>query len=295
MYHKKTSFLVVGGDLRQIHMARKLQSEGFRVTVACSSKEILDDCFIECVTLTEKNTAAVDCIILPVPLSNDGKTLHTPLYDEVIILEDLIRMIPENTRVFGGLISDPIKELFHNAKIDLTDYLQREELALMNAIPTAEGAIEIALREMPITLFGCHVLVTGFGRIAKVLLKQLSALGAHVTICARKCEDLTLSKIMGATPVHLSDLSETLCGYDLIINTVPAMIFTRENLSKIKPGTLVIDLASKPGGIDFEAAKQLSVQVIWALSLPGKVAPVTAGEYISSTILNILEERGCRL
>ena len=139
------------------------------------------------------------------------------------------------------------------------------------------------------------MLVTGFGRIAKVLLKQLSALGAHVTISARKCEDLALSKIMGATPVHLSDLSETLCGYDLIINTVPAPIFTRENLSKVKPGTLMIDLASKPGGIDFEAAKQLSVHAIWALSLPGKVAPVTAGEYISNTILNILEERGCQL
>ena len=43
-------------------------------------------------------------------------------------------------------------------------------------------------------------------------------------------------------------------------------------------------------GVDFDAAKDAGVRVIWALSLPGKIAPITAGKIIKDTILNILNE-----
>ncbi len=91
---------------------------------------------------------------------------------------------------------------------------------------------------------------------------------------------------------HTGQLEGWLCGYDLVINTVPARILGEEALADLRPGCLVIDLASKPGGVDFEAAARLGVKVIWALSLPGKVAPITAGQSIKSTIYNILHELG---
>lgn len=70
-----------------------------------------------------------------------------------------------------------------------------------------------------------------------------------------------------------------------------ARVLDRARLADLDEGTLVIDLASKPGGVDFEGAAQLGVKVIWALSLPGKVAPVTSGKIIRDTIYHILGER----
>ena len=77
-----------------------------------------------------------------------------------------------------------------------------------------------------------------------------------------------------------------------MVNTVPHRVLGVEELADLKEGCLVIDLASKPGGVDLEAARQLGVRVIWALSLPGKVAPVTAGAAIRNTVYNLMRELG---
>ena len=85
-------------------------------------------------------------------------------------------------------------------------------------------------------------------------------------------------------------LSDWLCSYDLVFNTVPTPVLGVEELAALKEGALVIDLASRPGGVNLDAAAALGVRVIWALSLPGKVAPVTSGRYIKDTVYHILEE-----
>lgn len=162
----------------------------------------------------------------------------------------------------------------------------------INSVPTSEGAIQIAMEELSTTIFGIKVLITGFGRIAKVMVKALTGLGADVSITARKYSDLAWAKIYGCKAVHISELTEHICEYDLVYNTVPAVILDEKKLSKLKDNCLLIDLASKPGGVDFETARKLGIKTIWALSLPGKVAPVTSGEIIADTICNILSERG---
>ena len=129
-------------------------------------------------------------------------------------------------------------------------------------MPTAEGAIQLAMEELPITLHGARVLVIGYGRLGRVLADRLAGLKGW------------------------------LCGYDLVVNTVPVRVLREAELADLKPGCLVIDLASKPGGVDFDAAARLGVKAFWALSLPGKVAPVTAGKSIKTTIYNILTELG---
>ena len=148
------------------------------------------------------------------------------------------------------------------------------------------------MEELPITLHGARVLVIGAGRLGKVLCQQLKGLGAGVNLAARKFSDLAWAQVWGCGAERSDQLSGWLCSYDLIINTVPVPILGREELSDLKPGCLVIDLASKPGGVDFSAASDLGVKVIWALSLPGKTAPVTAGLAIKAAIYNILTELG---
>ena len=161
-----------------------------------------------------------------------------------------------------------------------------------NALPTAEGAIQIAMEELPITLHDARVLVIGFGRLGQALAPRRRALGARVWVAARRYAQRAAAESMGLGSEGIHRLPDWLCGYDLVLNTVPAPVLGARELNALKERALVIDLASKPGGVDFSAAAELGVKAIWALSLPGKVAPVTAGLAIKSTIYNILTESG---
>ena len=159
-------------------------------------------------------------------------------------------------------------------------------------MPTAEGAIQLAMEELPITLHGARVLVIGYGRLGRVLADRLAGLKARVSVAARRYADLAWAENCGYGVEHTGQLAGWLCGYDLVVNTVPVRVLREAELADLKPGCLVIDLASKPGGVDFDAAARLGVKAFWALSLPGKVAPVTAGKSIKTTIYNILTELG---
>ena len=92
----------------------------------------------------------------------------------------------------------------------------------------------------------------------------------------------------------ITALAENISGYTIIINTVPAMILDEKLLGVMDKNSLVIDLASRPGGVDHETAAKLNRRVVWALGLPAKAAPMTAGEIIARTVTDILNERGTK-
>ena len=132
--------------------------------------------------------------------------------------------------------------------------------------------------------------MTGYGRIGKILSKMLCGLGAHVSVEARKYADLAMIEGHGCEAMSLKELGHHVHEFDIIFNTVPAVLFDAELLKKVRKNTLIIDLASRPGGVDFEAAAKMGIKVIWALSLPGKVAPITSGAIIKDTIINVIRE-----
>lgn len=148
------------------------------------------------------------------------------------------------------------------------------------------------MEEMPITLHNSKCLILGFGRIGKILSKMLFGIGAKVTVEARKYSDLAYIKSFGYEGIFLSKLTDIIKNFDLIINTIPCTVLNDEMLGRVNKDCLIIDLASKPGGLDIEKAKKQGIKAIWALSLPGKVAPITAGEIIKETIYNILSDLG---
>ena len=192
----------------------------------------------------------------------------------------------------GGRVDPVTAALAAERGLTLRDYFAREELAVANAVPTAEGAVQIAMEQLPITIHGARVLVVGFGRVGRALAQRLAALGAKVTVAARRYESLAWAQASGYGAEQTGQLAGWLCGYDLVVNTVPALVLGEAELADLKPDCLVLDLASKPGGVDLEAAGRLGRTVIWALSLPGKVAPVTAGAAIKNTIYHMLHELG---
>ena len=161
---------------------------------------------------------------------------------------------------------------------------------MLNTIATAEGAIEIAIRETPFTLCGAKCLVCGFGNVGKTLSKTLLSLGCDVCCTYRKFKDKAWIEVFGARPIEAENIKNTVKNQDIIFNTVPHKIISADVLENVSSDAVIIDLASKPGGVDFDAAQKLGKKVIWALSIPGKTAPQTAGKAISNTVINILGE-----
>lgn len=280
-------YCVIGSDPRLKRIITKLSNNEHTV-YAVGYKQISSVSeYLKIDTLKnsiEKSTV----VILPLPISKDGVTLNC---DDKISLDDLFKLISPKQHVFGGKADEKVTEIAKKYNVKINDYFLREEMAIENAVPTAEGAVEIAMHETTKTIFHSKCLVTGYGKCAKALSNLLKAMGANVDITARKYSDLSLADISGCGSFHISLLSQNAKNYDVIFNTVPAMIIDEKVLTTLDK-TLIIDIASLPGGVDFETAKQLNVKTIHALSLPGKVAPDTAGDIILKTVLNMLNERG---
>lgn len=232
-----------------------------------------------------------DVIILGLPASADGATVYAPQLLHPILMNDLLSLIDGRRLLLGGKFDEKTRALMDVYGIKYVDYLKREEFEIANAVPTAEGAVQTAMEELPITLNGANVIITGYGRIGKQLARLLGALGSSVTVFARRRTDFALIKSAGFTPAPYSLLPETARRADVLFNTVPARVIGRAALDALRGG-LIIDLASAPYGCDLSEAAEAEVRVIRAGGLPGKVAPVTAGEIIKETIYNIFRETG---
>lgn len=278
---------VIGGDLRIVKLVAMLQKEGYEIKTYALEKatEIQDtktSSIQECVE-------GADVVLGPLPLSSNGQFVNTPFSSEKIQVEDLMGQIGGKTFIAGS-IKQEVYQMAEDKDITILDMVKREELAVLNAISTAEGAIQIAINETPRNLHGNNVLVLGFGRIGKVLSKMLDGIGARVACEARKTTDLAWIKAYGYEPINLIDLKENLNRFDIIINTIPYIVLNKEMLQEVKKDALIIDLASNPGGVDKQAVKELEIKFNWALSLPGKVSPVTSAEFMKETLLNMLKE-----
>lgn len=285
-------FAVLGGDLRQLVTAKEFAADGYEVALF-GFNEYQGD-FGEVTRCDDISSALgnADIIILPLPCSFDGIHLNAPFSKSEVKISRIFEIAGPEALFLGGKICPKIQDYAEKNSIDMIDYFKREELIVSNSIPSAEGAVAIALNELPITLFASHSLVLGFGRLGKILSKTLAALGSDVHVAARRTSDFAWMEAYGYTPHNIYKLTEEVRNADVIFNTVPQIILNEELLHEIPEKTLIVDLASRPGGVDMEAAKKLGIRVVWALSLPGKVAPVSAGHIIKTTVLHILEERG---
>lgn len=274
-------FSVIGGDKRSYYLAKALVKDGYKVVY--TGFENLSD---SCVTLDEALKG--DILIFPVIPFSDGSKILTPFSDKEYDLKNKGSLLAGKT-IFAGKTEMLLKVFPALDKSKVYSYSDREIFSVKNAFPTAEGAIAEAVINSDKTLNGSKILVCGYGRIGKVLSEMLRGIGAEVTVSARKSSDLAWIKLNGHESAVTGEFPE-IGKYDYIFNTVPALVFDKEKLSKMKSDVLFIDLASKPGGVDFKSAKNLGVKAIHALALPGKYSPRSAGEIIESTIISILKE-----
>ena len=277
----KNKFAIIGGDLRIIKLAEMLANEENEIYVYGleKSEDIKNKAnIIQCNSI-KKAIQNVEIVIGPIPFSSNGVTLNTPFSEKEITVREMMHAINAKVLIAGG-ISPEVYGMANDEYIEIIDIMKREELAVLNTIATAEGTIQIAIENTNKILHGSEVLILGFGRIGKVLARKLAGLSVKVTCAARKDEDLAWIQAYGHKATNINTIGENLRQYDIIINTVPHMILNQERLQYLKDDCLLIDLASNPGGIDKKAVKDRKFKFVWALSLPGKVAPTTSAEFI---------------
>ncbi len=268
----KNSIAVVGGDMRQIYLANilsrlfddvrayGLDSEKLSIKVRCESE-------------IDKAIKNADIVICPIPLSSDKS----------IDIYEVADYMDENQTLIGGKMPKDLK-------IEAIDILDYPEFAVLNAIATAEGAIKEAIELSHINLHNSNALVMGFGKCGKILANKLKGIGAKVTVEARKAEDLAFIEAYGYEPLHLRELGENIGAFDFIFNTIPELMIDKVMLLNIKKSCVIVDIASAPGGVDFEEAKRLGIKAVLSLGIPGKVSPKTSAEMIWKVVKEEVEK-----
>ena len=217
-----TNFTVIGGDLRLIKLAKMLAIDGntiytYGLEKAEELKENKD--IIMCDKLQDAVKSS-DIIIGPIPFSSNGIDINAPFSDNNISIKQLMHFI--NAKILiAGSITPEVYDLANDEYIEIIDIMKREELAVLNTISTAEGAIEIIIANTNKIIHGSNILILGFGRIGKVLAKKLDGLSANVTCPARKDEDLAWIKTYGYMDTNINTIGDKLSEYEVIINTVP--------------------------------------------------------------------------
>jgi len=275
-----TRFTVLGGDDRQNHLFRKLLSAGFEAE--CWQVPGLADTKASLYEALCRTQAAV----LPMPALRGSEFIRAGS-SAGIPLRSVLDSLPRGAYVLGGGLS-AAAELLRQYPVHVIDYGASEPLATQNAVPTAEGAIRIAMEKLPVTIQGSRFLVIGFGRIGKVLSQRLAALGGLVTVAARKPGDCALAESFGCQSDRTGLYLRGLARYDCIFNTVPAPVLAADDFAAMRPDCLVVDLASGQGGAGEGAVPADGPVYLRAPGLPGKAAPATAAEFIKNAILEAL-------
>jgi len=257
---------VIGGDNRLKFVKENLKNQGYTVDTLGLYEEDNGD-----ITTSQ-------ILIFPVPTTKDGINVFTPLTKRKIPLSDIV----ENTTNEQLLLSCNYN--FENKKC--IDYGSLDSYALLNAVPTAEGALKIAIENTPFTLWKSSALVIGYGRVGKILADRLKKVGCDVTISARKPSDLALADALGFKYINTEHLNLKKLKYNIIFNTVDVKVIEDEALKKAKC-ELIVELSTH-GGFSMQAAEEYGINAIKAPGLPGHIAPQTAAEILSNTVNHII-------
>ena len=283
------SVAIIGGDLRFVRLCELLVQKGIDVSIYGINHPDIPKEVKVCASLNDIK----DCpyIIGPIPFSKDNKCVFAPMSNLYISIEQFF-LAATNSYVLGSVLNKPLRDLFDKHHIKWQDIMDMNETAILNAIPTAEGAIQYAMQNSEITLHDSECLVLGFGRCGKILAHKLQGLGARVSVEARSTIDLSYISTYGYTPIPLHELNKHLRKFDFIFNTIPVMLLDKRAIDLFKSDAVYIELASVPGGIDQEYCHTQGIHHVPAPSLPGIVAPKTAANILYQCLLLILSNQG---
>ncbi|KAB8138787.1 dipicolinic acid synthetase subunit A [Gracilibacillus oryzae] len=288
--HKKIA--IIGGDARYLRLIHSLQRINWLDVVLIGFDKVEQSYTgVKQSSLEELIPEELDAIILPITgIHDDGKVETVFSNKEWKITEDWFKRLPGHCVIFTGITSSTLEKWVTQYDYILEELMERDDIAIYNSIPTAEGAIMLAIQHTDITIHQANIFIYGFGRVGQTTANKFAGLGANITIVSKSEVDLSRAFEQGYRGILLKDSSKYIDQCEILINTIPAIVITESVLNNMESNKLIIDLASKPGGIDFDFAKERGIQTIHALGLPGLVAPKTAGEILGNIIVNRLQE-----
>ena len=282
---------LLGGDTREVVLAYALADAGANV-VTCGFRRSFDHPRICRVSGVIEAVTGAAGIIAPMTNTDENgriKAVEDP--DATLMLDEAaFRAMEPGTPLFIGVAKPVIRHLAQRYKIRLIQSSEVDSIAILNSIPTAEGAIQLAMERLPVTIHQSAAAVIGFARCGSPLARMLHALGADTLVLARRAAPQARAEEMGLKTAPWSDLPAALSDREVIFNTVPALVLNRSVLQQLRRDCVIIDIASEPGGVDFAAADQLGIKAYLELGLPGRVAPLTAGRILARTIPAMLAE-----
>ncbi len=269
--------LLIGGDRRNIYLHDILRRKD-NIDLHAFGLAVADRTLADIV----KAVSEADVIILPMPSTKNGMV---PLLstDTAYPMDNILQNMRDGAVLVGGFLEGAP----HRQGIDVINLLSSERFQQANAWPTAEGAIRIALERTERTLKGSRCVVLGYGRIGKDLVKLLCSFGAEVVATARRKEQLEDIAALGVLAVHTNEIVEACLDCNFIFNTIPFVLLDEEKLRRLRRDVVIIDLASSPFGVDFNAATRLKLDAQTYQSLPGRMFPRTAADIIYSCIKDL--------
>lgn len=281
--------LLLGGDARQLEVIRKLSELDASVTV-CGFDGLhtsLDGAVHA--EFDETLFEGVDALLLPAVGTDDQGQIHAVFSDrEMKLTRDQIAKLPQHCTVYTGMAKPYLRSLCEERGIALVELFDRDDVAIYNSIPTAEGALMMAIQHTDITIHGSVSMVLGFGRTGFTMARALQGLGAKVKVGVRRSEHFARASEMGFEPFYMGSLLHNVGNIDLLFNTIPTMIVTAQIIANLPSRAVIIDLASKPGGTDFRFAEKRGIKAMLAPGLPGIVAPKTAGRIIADCLSQLI-------
>ncbi len=281
---------VIGGDARQLEVIRKLTELDAKVTLI--GFEQLDSGFTSASKelMADANFEDLDAILLPVPGTNIEGVVDTIFSNEKVVLtKEILDSTPSHCTIYSGISNSYLDSIVTASNRKLVKLFERDDVAIYNSIPTVEGTIMMVIQHTEYTIHNSKVAVLGLGRTGMSVARTFHNLGAKVKVGARKSEHIARVVEMGLEAFEFKNIEEAIKDVDVVINTVPVQIVTASVISKLQPHSLIIDLASKPGGTDFRYAEKRGIKALLAPGLPGIVAPKTAGQIIGNVLTQLLK------
>ena len=272
---------VIGGDDRELYLIPELQKSGAYIFgVGFNNAPTIPEMSLASTLLDVVDK--VDALLFPMFGMDDRGFVKAKYSDSpILVTNEVLRAIPNHVPLFIGWARPALKLAASRFDIRVIEVANLDQLAILNSIPSAEGAIQMAMEATTITIHGSESFVLGLGRCGWTIARMLQGMGAHVTGVARKPADLARAKEMGIRPVDFLDLDQVIGQAEIVFNTIPQMVLEKKILECMLRDAVIIDIASIPGGTDFEYAQMLGIKATLAPGLPGIVAPKTAGKILA--------------
>ena len=275
-------FLIMGGDSRQICLNRLLSQAGARTrfyydrpSSPFSLREAMENSHI---------------ILCPVPFTKDGKTVYSENSLPGLEIHTFTACLKNTHILFGGNIPSSVRERCDSLSIPCHDFMQMEDVAWKNAVATAEGAVADAIALSPRNLYRSRCLVFGYGRCASILADRLKGMGASVTVAGRDASQLVRAHCLGYDTCLLKELETIIGEFDFIFNTIPSLVLDAALAKQLQENAAVIDIASAPGGVDFQALERLNIRARLCPGLPGRYSPLSSAIILYEAVMEHIRD-----